>query len=509
MIKEKLSASQQIRYGSIISYILITINILLGLLYTPWILKTIGSSDYGLYTLAGSLIALFLLDFGMSSAVTRFVAIYRAENKKEKINQFTGMVVRLYFFLMIIISAVLFIAFINIDSIYANLTAEEIDKFKIVFGLTAVCVVLCFPVNICNGILNAYEEYVPLKLTDVFNKIGTVLVTIIILLNNGGLYALILVNEGFNILTFVIKFIAIKQTTDINIDIKYFNWREMSGIFSFSAWTTVTAISQQMIFGLMPSILAMVLNTTAITLFGFANMIEGYVSTITSGINGMFLPMISRVTADRKDAKEVLPLMTKVGRINQSVAAVLLIGILVLGQEFVHVWVGDGYGDLYYCMVLLASPYLVSASQQIASSSIIVMNKIKYTAVINLVTGVMNLVLAYLLAPKTGIIGVCASIALVYWIRIVLSNIVFRCILNIDIMDFFKECHLKLFPAVLASTLLAAAISWAFPWNIQMLGGWVQFAIKVVLVLCVYVLCMWFLGWNRYEKDLILSFVKR
>lgn len=505
----KLSASQQIRYGSIISYVLIAINILLGLLYTPWILKTIGSSDYGLYTLAGSLIALFLLDFGMSSAVTRFVAMYRAEDKKEKINQFIGMVVRLYLFLMLIISAVLLIVFINIDSIYSNLTAEEIGKFKIVFGLTAVCVVICFPVNICNGILNAFEEYIPLKLTDVFNKIGTVIVTVTVLLHNGGLYALILVNEGFNFLSFVIRLLAIKKSTDVNVNMKYFNWKEMSGIFSFSAWTTVTAVSQQMIFGFMPSILAMVLNTAAITLFGFANIIEGYISTITSGINGMFLPMISRVTAGREDAGDVLPLMIKVGRINQSIASILLMGILVLGQEFVHVWVGDAYGDLYYCIVLLASPYLISASQQIASSSMIVMNKIKYTAVINLLTGIFNLVTAYLVAPQVGVVGVCALIALIYWIRIIFCNVIYKHVLNIDVWKFFRECHLKLLPAILVSTLLAVAISCFFPWKTQMLGGWLQFAFKVAAVLLEYVLCMWFLGWNRYEKNLVLSLFRR
>ena len=149
---------KQIKYGSIISYILIFLNILLGLLYTPWILNAIGDSHYGLYTLASSLIALFLLDFGMSSAVSRFVAMYRVKNQQDMVDSFIGVAFKLYFCIMAVIGVALFIVYFNLDKIYSKLTPEELDVFKVIFIITAVCVIVCFPVNICNGILNAYED---------------------------------------------------------------------------------------------------------------------------------------------------------------------------------------------------------------------------------------------------------------------------------------------------------------------------------------------------------------
>ena len=51
----------EIKIGALISYLTIVVNIVLGLVYTPWTLKVIGSSDYGLYTLTSSLISIFLL----------------------------------------------------------------------------------------------------------------------------------------------------------------------------------------------------------------------------------------------------------------------------------------------------------------------------------------------------------------------------------------------------------------------------------------------------------------
>ena len=46
--------------GAFLSYITIAFNIISGLLYTPWMIRTIGDDQYALYTLALSVINLFL-----------------------------------------------------------------------------------------------------------------------------------------------------------------------------------------------------------------------------------------------------------------------------------------------------------------------------------------------------------------------------------------------------------------------------------------------------------------
>ena len=51
------TSNQQIKYGAILSYIGIVVYILIGLLYTPWMIKVIGKNDYGLYTLAYSVMS--------------------------------------------------------------------------------------------------------------------------------------------------------------------------------------------------------------------------------------------------------------------------------------------------------------------------------------------------------------------------------------------------------------------------------------------------------------------
>ena len=42
--------NKQIKYGALISYIALFINIVIGLVYSPWVIRSIGKADYGLYT---------------------------------------------------------------------------------------------------------------------------------------------------------------------------------------------------------------------------------------------------------------------------------------------------------------------------------------------------------------------------------------------------------------------------------------------------------------------------
>lgn len=497
----------QIKYGSLISYGLIMLNIIIGLIYTPWILEVVGSSDYGLYTLSTSLIALFLLDFGMSAAVTRFLANYRARNNQELINSFVGLAIKIYLGICLTLAFVLWILFLNLDSIYVNLSINELESFKIVYVITATFVVVSFPVNICNGILNAYEQYISLKMSDVLNKVFTVVVTIIMLCLDGGLYSLIFINGLFNLLTLILKSILIKKKTPIKIDFHRNSNLLVKEIFSFSIWTTVQTISNQMIFNLVPTILAMVSNTFAITLYGFAKVIEGYVYNITQAINGLFLPSISRTLVKSDNAENTLPIMIQVGRLNQSIISLLLIGLIVLGKEFTYLWIGEEFGDLYYCIIALVCPYFFSASQQIANTSIVVLNKVKFHAIINLTTGILNLILCYFVSQIYGVVGTCCVISVILFLRIFVLNVVYYCVLKINIWSFFKECHIKMFPGICISLVLSATLQIIVSSKFLTIS-WSCFVIKGVMICMLYFIVMWKLGWNETEKNIIRTLLK-
>ena len=87
----------QLKGGIVLNYIIIVLNILLGLLYTPYMLRMLGQNEYGLYSLVASIIAyLTLLDFGFGSAIVRYTAKFINENKQKEQWELNGMFLSVY-----------------------------------------------------------------------------------------------------------------------------------------------------------------------------------------------------------------------------------------------------------------------------------------------------------------------------------------------------------------------------------------------------------------------------
>ena len=75
----------QLKAGAILSYVIIAVNNIVGLLYTPFMLRMMGQNEYGLYSLVSSVVAyLTVLDLGFNNAIVRYTAKFRAEGKNEE-----------------------------------------------------------------------------------------------------------------------------------------------------------------------------------------------------------------------------------------------------------------------------------------------------------------------------------------------------------------------------------------------------------------------------------------
>ena len=72
----------QLKAGAALNYVSIMLNMVVGLVYTPYMLRMLGQSEYGLYSLAASIIAyLTVLDLGFGNAIVRYTAKFEAEGK--------------------------------------------------------------------------------------------------------------------------------------------------------------------------------------------------------------------------------------------------------------------------------------------------------------------------------------------------------------------------------------------------------------------------------------------
>ena len=499
-----VDTNKQIKTGAVISYLSIAINILAGFIYTPWMIEKIGKGDYGLYTLANSLITLFLVDFGLGSAISRYIAKYRAERRQDKIDNFLGIVYKLYLIIDAVILVALTVLFFFIDRIYVKLTPDELEKFKVVYLISASFAVINFPFVTLNGILNSYEEFIHLKLADVIYRVLLIAMTVVALLMGQGLYALVTVHAIVGLIIIAYKLIVLKRCVDLKINWKYSDRSLCKDIFGFSIWVTISTLAQRLVFNITPSILGAVANSAAIAVFGIVTTIEGYAYTFTTAINGMFMPRISRIYEQGHENEELMPLLMNVGKFQYALNGLIVAGFSVVGKAFINLWMDPTYADAYYGILLVVIPGLFFNSLQIANTAMIVKKKVNLQAWINLGMGIINVVLSLFLSREFGVIGACVSIFASYMIRAVALLIVYKKVLKLDMTAFVKNCYVRMSIPILVTVGLGILMNRFIADN-----GWLVLCGKGIAVLVVYALTIFVFGLTRNERKTIFRMKRR
>lgn len=490
-------SKKSIVQGAVISYVAIFLNIAITFFYTPWMIKKIGVSDYGLYSLVYSFISYFILDFGLNQAIQRFIAKYRAEGDEEKVERMIGITTRVYLIIDAIIFIVLFVLYFFISDIFTGLTPIETERLKGLYIIAGIFSVLSFMFKPMAGAMMAYEYFVEEKVLEMVNRVGAVVGVCIALALGANVFALILINGAFSLTTSILKFFVFNRKSKLNIKWTYFDMTELKNIFSFSMWSFGCGLAQRLRLSLVPSILGILSNSSEIAIFAMGMSLEGMVYTLSSAINGLFLPTVSRMVQKQK-REELTRLMIRIGRIQLYIISLIFSGFLIFGRVFLHLWVGDEFLNVYWVLLLLIFADIVSLTQRIAIDLIYVENRIKEMAIRIFISSFIGLGIACLLSPKYGAIGAAIGTGFGLCIYQVWINIYYQKKLGLDIVFFFKKCHLRLLPLLTVFTALFYFIDTKVT-----LDSWVKLIAGAAVYTSVFVCVCYFVLFNNDEKSLL------
>ena len=495
----------QIKQGAIISYISIFFNIVAGLIYTPWMVRQIGVSDYGLYALIGAFMSYFLIDFGLGSAIARFIAKFRVDNDKDKVNNMLGVTARIYLVLDFIIVLLLAVTYFFISNIFTQLSDNEIDKLKVIYLIAGFFSVTSFIFAPVDGVLIAYERFFVLKITGLIQKAFVIIFMVVALFMGYGLFALILINGivGFSIKLF--KFFYIKKHAHLKINIGFFDKKLAKELFSFSSWVFIISIAQRFLLNIVPAILGALSGSKQIAIFAIAMTLSGFIWTFAYALNGLFLPKVTRMVSGHENRHEVSTLMIRVGRLQLLVLGLIITGFIVLGKPFIELWMGADFTPSYYVALFLIVPGIITLSQEIANTLLFVVNEIKYRAILFILASVISVIIGVVLSPQFGALGpaIGVGVALVLC-HVIGMNIVYSKVLKLEIGRFFRSVHLKMFwPMLIAGGLSILGQQY------YQIESWLSFVVFGSAFVVVYAVFMWSLGMNKEEKDIFSSAVNK
>jgi len=496
----------QLKAGALLSYIFIFITIVIGLVYTPIMIRLIGQTEFGLYSLVGSIAGYFsILDLGLGNAIVRYTARNRAVGDREAEASMNGMFLALYSFLGILTIVLGAAFYINIENIFASsLTLQEIEKAKVMMLLLIFNLAASFMFGTFGSIIQAYEKFVFIKLVDIIRATLTPCITLPFLYAGYGSVLMVAVTTVLNISCLLINVVYCLRILKINIYFKGFDYSLIKEIAGYSFFIFLNVIVDKIYWNTGQFILGVVSGTALVAVYAIAMQLSTMYKMFSTAISSLLLPKVSMMVANNASNDELSQLMIKIGRVQYIIMALILSGFVIFGQDFITLWAGPSYIDAYPIVLIIMIPLTIPLIQNIGISILQAKNMLGFRSVVYVAIAVLNVLVSIPLAKMWGGFGCALATGLsLLFGNVIIMNIYYNRRIGLNIPLFWRNIIRMTMP-VLVVLLFGYGIN-----NLVGQSSIFLLACNIVLYTIIYVVIMWFFGLNMYEKELFMSPVKK
>ncbi|WP_289005645.1 oligosaccharide flippase family protein [uncultured Parabacteroides sp.] len=498
----------QIKVGAFLSYVIIALNNVIGLLYTPFMLRMMGQTEYGLYSLVASVVAyLTVLDFGFGNAIVRYTAKLRAEGDKEKQYEMFGVFLILYSVIGLLTFLIGLVIYTNVDVLFkVTMSLEEMSKVRIMLLLMICNLAFTFPMSIFGSIITAYENFIFQKVVNLLRIILNPVVMILMLLMGYRAIGMVVIVTIFNVLTLLINawYCFYKLKIRVKVRRSGFDWGFLKEVSIYSFWIFLNAIMDRIYWDSGQFILGVYTGVSIIAVYAVALQLVNIYKGFSTAIAGLFLPRITAMVTNNEGDGRISDLFIKTGRLQYIIMAFILSGFVVFGKYFIIFWAGPDYVEAYYIALVLFVPLFIPLIQNIGITILQAKNKMKFRSILYAVLSIGSLGISIPLAKQYGGIGCAVGTASALVIgQIIIMNIYYHKKVGLDMIEFWKEIgRMSVVPALLCSTSLVLL-------QYINLDSLLLFVVAVILFSIVYMITFWFKGMNQYERNLFLKPIKR
>lgn len=185
----------QKKAGVLLSYGQTALSTLISLTYTPVMLRLLGQSEYGLYTLVSGFVSnLSLLSFGLGSAYMRYYSRAEVKDGEDGVARINGMFMTIFFVISMLCLLTGGVLVANTKNIFAaKLTPSEQDTAQILMALLVVNIAVSFPASVFFSYITAKERFLFQRLVSMIRTVLNPIVMLPLLLMGYGSIALVLV----------------------------------------------------------------------------------------------------------------------------------------------------------------------------------------------------------------------------------------------------------------------------------------------------------------------------
>lgn len=505
-----MKENKQIRGGVILQYTQMALSIIIQLLYTPIMLDILGKTEYGIYSIAASVITyLSLLSLGFGGSYIRFYSRYKIVNDQNGINKLNG----LYLIVFSIIGVIALVAGIILafnSKIFLNDTYSigELRIATILMLLLAINLAISFPASVFVSYVTSQEKFIFQKLLNICKTVMAPAVSIILLYMGNGSIGMVITTTCISIVIDLVNVFYCFLKLKMKFDFKEPNFKLLKEIFIFSIFIAINQIIDQINWQTDKIILGKMTEATsgAVAIYSVGATINNMYLSFSTAVSSVFTPKIHRIVAnqDEKMNEDLNDLFVKVGRIQFFIMGLILTGFIFFGKYFIFRWAGEGYDDAYIITILLISPATIPLIQNIGIEIQRAKNKHQFRSIVYLIMAFINVGISIWFCSMWGAIGCALGTTLSLIVaNIIIMNIYYQTRLQINIIKFWIEIF-KILPSLIIP-IVCGILSMIF---VKYTSLW-QYALFLIAYVIIYFTFILLLGLNKEEKKYVKSILHK
>jgi O-antigen/teichoic acid export membrane protein len=406
--------------GTATKYLLLGINVGLGIVLMPFTVRHLGPSEYGLWMLVASLTYYFqLLDLGYGSGLVRHIADADARGDIDRVNKTLSTFVVVYAGLGLVALAGTLALMLWAVPRFPHLAPGDIRRGQLILAMLGLRTAIGFPMTVFGAATTARQRFALNNSMAIVVALANAAITYAVLVTGHGLLTLVACTTGLGVVGYAgYAWTAHRAFPELRIRPSSFSRGLVRDVTTFSVYLFIIDIAIQIGFNLDNVVIGAALGTSAVAVYAVTLRLADYQRQLCNQFNGFLFPIVVRLRAAGSD-DELRAMLVEGTRI----ALVLVVGVTIslvgFGRPLLLRWMGPGFEAGVVPLYVLAITGIVLVGQGPLGNILLGTGRHRLVAFVSLGEAVANLLLSVMLVRRFGMLGVAVGTA----IPIALANL--------------------------------------------------------------------------------------
>lgn len=501
------STSIRIIKNSGFLYIRILVVTFISLYTTRLILNVLGTSDFGIYSIVGGVIAMLgFLNGAMASATQRFMSYSEGENDSEKQKVIFNISLCIHLGIALLLLLLFAIVGVICFMYVLNIPTNRMFAAQVVYGCLILSTVFSVSSIPYEAVLNAHENMLYYSIIGILDAVLRLVVAFSLyyvaadkLITYGILMAVI------PLLTLTImRIYCHKHYEECKISIKkYFNRAQAKEMMSFAGWNFLSKAGNVIVIQGSSIVLNVFGGILVNAAHGVANQLAGYLLVFSTNMQKALNPVIVKKEGEH-NRQQMLAFSLAGNKYSFLLFAFFAIPFCIEMPYILQLWLKEPpeYAVLFCRLIVVRR--LIGQLTSTFATSIGATGNIKQNSIMNAIIMGLSLPIACLCYKLD------APIYIMYVILIIMVILMGIC----DTYYMWKQCDLeiKLFlKSVILPCILITALTFIVGIFVHVIIPMGLIRLASVVLICIFVCCAssYMIGMSAKEKSVINVLVSK